>query len=300
VLNNGASDVTVRGLTITNTRDSAVRINAGARHTIANNTITNFDCDGGGNEGGLAGVAVWQSGSGHQVLDNVITGQAARRGFGVWFKSTNTQPSGGGHTISRNQIRNVYDGIGGETEDHARGGFDRDTLIEANQISDCDDDGISVEGGTQNVRVRNNTITRCAIGIANAPNLTGPVYFENNTITNAVPGYYGNTACFKVGNNGRGVAYFTGNVCTIDGDGWSQTNAGMNPVISRRNEIRVTRYVMEMNSISSGVSETAFSWDEDIMCTTDPDRFWEYLTGRYDSMADVQARTRHETNGVQC
>lgn len=310
--NNGiviaASDVTVRGLTVTNTRQATIRINSGGRNVIDGNTLTLFDCDRNGSEN-EAGVATWYAGPGGQtIVNNTIDGNPSAtnstqaNGNGVWFKSQTSSPSGGGHYVAGNAIRVVYDGIGGEVEDDPRGGFDRDSLIENNTIDLCRDDGISVEGGTQNVRVVGNVITRCAIGIANAPNLSGPVYFERNHITQAVPGEYGNIQCFKVGNLGRGVAHYTENTCILGpgADGWGQTNAGVNPIISRGNYISVGRYVIEMNSLSSGVSESAFSWEGDTLCTSDPDRFIEYFTGRYESMADFSDRTRHEQSGSAC
>lgn len=59
--------------------------------------------------------------------------------------------------------------------------------------------------------MRRNAISRCAIGIASAPNLTGPLFIEENVITDGRPGHYGNVQCFKVGHGGQGVAYYTAN-----------------------------------------------------------------------------------------
>ena len=123
--------------------------------TVQNNTVQDFDCRNQGPEF-RAGVGSWYAGSGHRILNNTITrrvelsgGLAGGQSNGIWFKSTTASPSGGGHLISGNVIKGVYDGIGGETEDDPRCGFDRNTTIENNTIDTCYDDGISVEGGTQ-------------------------------------------------------------------------------------------------------------------------------------------------------
>jgi hypothetical protein len=306
-----AHDVTIRNLTVRNTRLSTILIDGlhsdkPARATVEGNKLTLFDCDNNGSEN-EAGAAFWYAGSGQRVLNNTIDRRPAQsdptggKSNGIWFKSNTAHPSGGGHVIRGNTIRGVYDGIGGEVEDDPRGGFDRDTVIENNRIDTCHDDGISVEGGTQNVIVRNNTIQRCAIGIANAPNLTGPVTFENNRITEGRPGAYGNVLCFKLGDfrgNGPGIARYIGNTCQLGpgADGWAQTNNGMNPIYARRNEIRVGRYVIEMSLPATG----SHDFDGDTLCTTDRERFVQWGGTSYPSLSAWRSATGQESSGRQC
>lgn len=311
-----SSNVTIRGLKIRNSRDGAILVDGRqassvAYVTIDSNYIENFDCQSIGPQY-RAGIAVWQANNGMVITNNTIVGKPGNStyrggGNGIWFKSHSQDPSGGGHRISGNIIRGVYDGIGGEKEDDPRGSFDRDTIIENNTISYCYDDGIQTEGGTKNIHVRNNRIDHCAIGIANAPNLIGPIYFENNTITDSMPGFYGNMLCFKVGNyqpnlippsevgpeNGR--AYYTGNSCTITGDGWGQTNAPVASIISRNNSLKTGRYVIEINSPAPGA---VYDFDYDCLYTTDSTRFVEFPTGKWYSFKDFQTLGKQEANGI--
>ncbi|MPZ14495.1 MAG: hypothetical protein GEU73_08745 [Chloroflexi bacterium] len=296
-----ASGSVVRGLGMKRSVDAAVLIqNDTVRDvTIDGNTIQDFDCRNQGPEY-RAGVGVWYAGSGQRILNNTITrrielpgGLTAGKSNCIWFKSSSDIPSGGGHYVAFNTIQGCYDGIGGEVEDDPRGGFDRDTTIERNTIRDCYDDGISAEGGTANVRVRDNLIERCAIGIANAPNLTGPIYFENNTILDGRPGAYGNVLCFKVGNAGSGVAYYTNNRCVLTGDGWAQTNRGNNPIVARGNQINVTRYVIELTtSVAEGTT-----FDGNCLYTSDPGRFVTWGGVTYTTLDAFRSGAGQETSG---
>jgi hypothetical protein len=296
-----ASGATVRGLEIRNAIDAAVLINDPSVQsvTIDGNAIHDFDCRDQGAEY-RAGVAVAYGGSGQRITGNTITrrlelpgGSYGGRSDCIWFKSSSESPSGGGHYIAYNTVQGCYDGIGGEVEDDPRGGFDRDTIIEHNLVYDCYDDGIQVEGGTADVRVRNNHIERCGIGIANAPNLTGPVYFENNTILNGVPGRHGNVLCFKLGDNGTGVAYYSDNRCLLTGDGWGQTNRGNNPIVARGNEIHVSRYVIEL----TGPPAVGTSFDGNCLYTSDPNRFVKWGNATYRNLAAFRSGAGQELTG---
>jgi hypothetical protein len=296
-----ASDATILGLGLQRTVDAGVRMDGAAGVEVSCSTIQDFDCAGVDTAQNRAGVAVSYGGQGHRILDNTIVRRVELDGGNlvgglsncIWFKSSSEMPSGGGHLIARNVLAGCYDGIGSEVEDDPRGGFDRDTVIEDNLVTDCFDDGIQVEGGTQDLIVRDNTIRRCAIGIANAPNLTGPITFENNTIEEGVPGFYGNVLCFKVGNLGTGVAYFTANRCVVDGTGWGETNPGVNAIVARENRISVGRYAIEIASpIDPGTS-----FDEDCLYSSDPDRFVKWADVLYADLAAFQAGAGQEAAG---
>lgn len=281
-----ANNSIVRGLLLRNTLESAVLIeNIGTKNiTIDSNQITDFDCTGSGPEN-HAGVAVWYGGSGQKITGNNIK----RRSSGsldngqsdcIWFKSNSANRSGGLHTISGNVLSGCWDGIGGEVEDDLHGSFDGNTLIEGNHVINCNDDGIQVEGGTMGVVVRDNIIEQCAIGIANAPNLSGPSNFIGNVIRDGKVGWSGNIACFKIGDGGSGVAYYTNNTCILGGsisEGWAQTNPGNNRIISRGNVIRVGDYVIEF---TGGVA-AGTSFDEDCLWTTSGIKFAKWNGNQY-------------------
>jgi hypothetical protein len=174
-----------------------------------------------------------------------IAGPPQGFGNGIWFKSDSSQPSGGGHYIADNVIVGGFDGIGGETENDVHGSFDRNTIIEGNVISDCWDDGIQVEGGNADIRVRYNRIDGCAIGIAFAPNLQGPLYIEKNKILDMQPGYYGDATAFKIGGGTpTAVAYLTDNTAVSGGDGIKQSEPGLAKLIARHNVFQLSGYVL--------------------------------------------------------
>lgn len=298
-----ASGSTIQGLVIRRNVDTAVTIeNTTVRNiTIDGNTIQDFDCKGQGPEY-RAGIASWNGGSGIRITNNTIQRRTSGSLTGatsdcIWFKSNTASPSGGGHYIAGNTLVGCWDGIGGETEDDPRGSFDRNTTIENNTITDCEDDGIQVEGGNANTIVRNNTIRRCSVGIANAPNLTGPLTIEGNTITEGRLGSYGNLACFKVGDNGTAVTNYTNNTCILTATGsvgWSQTNPGNNRIVARGNQINVRDYTMEFSSgLPSGTS-----FDADCLFSAAVGRFAKWAGTVYGSINSFRNATGQEASGT--
>jgi hypothetical protein len=309
---NGA---TIRGLTVRNTIAASVLLEASSGQplpsnvTIDGNKLLDFDCQEISDDQYRAGIAVWFSGPGIRITNNQIMRRSGgqQRGWanGIWFKSSNATPSGGGHYIAGNTIVGGWDGIGSEVEYEARGGFDRDTIIEGNTIRDCWDDGLQVEGGAQNVIVRNNDISACGTGIAFAAPVTGPLYIENNHIHDLRRGRHDNLFCFKVGNRGEGVTYLTGNRCIVDSpaerssggaNGIAHTDNGLAPIVARSNIFRVSRYVFEMRE---GTSFAGTSFDGDCLWSSNPESFIEWAGRNYGNLSDFRNATGMEANGRQ-
>lgn len=294
-----ANNVTIRGLGVRKTDESGIRIDGANDVTVDDVTVQDYNCDDSDDQF-EAGIAVWE-GARLTVTDSTITRRSALnggpKGFGngIWIKNT-SQNGGGGHYIADNIITGGFDGIGGEPEDSVSGGFYRDSVIERNQISDCWDDGIQVEGGNINVAVRDNTIYRCSVGVAMAPTLTGPLYVERNQIRDLQIGYYDAQFAFKLGDGSKGTIFITENVVVSDGDGFKETNGGgVGKITSRRNIILVDRKVIEIGSISN----TASSFDQDCLWTTDPNRFISWRQTEYPDLATFQNSTGQESNGIE-
>lgn len=302
-----ANDVLVRGLGLKRTTSTALLIAGGvARTTVDGNTIQDFNCLDQLAQFN-AGIGAWYAGTGQRITNNTITrrvetsGPQAGNGDGIWFKSNTQNQSGGGHYIVGNVITGGYDGIGGEVEDDPHGSFDRDTIIERNVVRNCGDDGIQSDGGNVNVSIRDNTIDECGLGLSFTPNLLGPLYVERNTVSSHTMGILGALACMKVGDGGVGTAYITANVCNIDGsstndqggDGIKQTNSGLAAYVSRSNVIQVTRYVMEFN----GTPLPGSSFDLDCLQTTDPLRFINWAGTRYPTLQAFRTATGQELAG---
>ncbi|MDP2675099.1 MAG: right-handed parallel beta-helix repeat-containing protein [Dehalococcoidia bacterium] len=286
-----ASNVTLRNYTLLHAEEAAVRIDgkdADYRNIVIENvTIKDFNCADGGNDQLRAGVACWGCTALTVRNSHIETGHTY--GDGIWVK--NYGPSkGGGHTFTGNRIIGGWDGIGGEPEDKPYGGVYKNTLIQGNSVSGCHDDGIQVEGGNVNVRVKGNTVTDCGIGVAFAPNITGPLYIEGNVLRNLRVGDYGQQAAFKIGDaensNAKGIAYITGNTISTAGDGFMQSNPGLSPIVFTDSCLNVSRYVYEFTAPLPAGS----SFDRNVLKTTDTTRFAKINNDNdYKTLASIQA-----------
>lgn len=299
---NNIPDVTVQGLTIRNYRGSGVQVYGqdADRISVLGNDIHDFACAGGSNST-YAGVSFWYSGSHQRVVGNTIRYRAAQptRGGqnGIWFKSSDGagEASGGYHTVTDNRVIGGWDGIGGEGEDSVHGVWDGNATVLRNHVSDCWDDGISAEGFTGGSHFSDNVVENCGLGFANASrNNRGEVRFERNVITSNAVGYYGNQACFKLGDGGSQTAHIVGNRCTLTvGDGLAQTNAGISTLVVTDNVWSTGRYVYEITNLPG--AGTVF--DRNCLHTTDPTRFVKYANARYLTLAEFRAATGQEAQG---
>ena len=298
------SDITVSGIQVRNTVGAGVYIgNGDPADPLAENItielmhINHFNCRD-EEIPAYAGVSVWFAGCCMNITNNSIDYRdfsEPEHGFGngIWFKSNEEVPSGGGHLISGNQITGGWDGIGGESEGDPHGTFDRDTIVEGNTITGCWDDGVQVEGGNTNVVVRDNSVKGCGTGIAAAPTLVGPLYIENNTIRDLVVGRYENQSCFKLGYDGAGTIFFTDNTCITQGEGFSQSNSGVNAIVTDGNCIVVTGYAIQIGDVLPDGS----SLQGDTLSSAGDLIHFEGTT--YETLAQFQDATGHETDGVE-
>jgi hypothetical protein len=297
------SQITLSGMQVRNTMGAAIKIGDGpddlprpSHLLIEGMYITDFNCNEVETQA-LAGIAVWYPQCCVEIRDNVVRyrseGDAHGKGDGIWFKSNSERPGDGGHTIDGNVISGGWDGIGGENEDDPHGTLDHDSVVSNNRIRDCWDDGIQIEGGNANVAIRDNYVTRCGTGIAFAPTLVGPLYVERNVIRDMRVGLYENQFCFKVGNAGDGITYLNDNICETEGDGISQTNSGIAPIVSRGNCFRVTRYVWE---IADGAR---MDFDKDTLWSSSTDYFLEWSGEKYASLQEFQTSTGQESAGLE-
>ena len=283
----GANGVTVRNLTVRNTPGPSIYLNGqdGARPanvTIEGNALLNFDCDQSRDHVYEAGVSSYYGGGGLRIVNNTITGPyspstncgSGECADGIWVKSNESNPSGGGHYIGSNRISNVWDGIGGEEEGSSRGAYDRNSTIERNVIGPCHDDGIQMDGGNQNNVVQDNEVYGCGSGVSFNPVNTGPLTIRRNYIHDLVSGdwFGGDSYCFKVGGGGGGTTTLDSNRCIVPSggtDGIHQTNDGLTPLSSSGNCYITSRYVFEIGGPVSGLA-----FDGDTIYTTD-------ATGRF-------------------
>lgn len=91
----------------------------------------------------------------------------------------------GNHVIRYNEILSdkdhYYNDVVGAGYNSSHRGFPgADSDIYCNYVANCWDDGLEVEGGSQNVRVWNNYIEHVYLPIGNAPAMIGPLYIWRN------------------------------------------------------------------------------------------------------------------------
>jgi hypothetical protein len=300
-----ANNVTLKNYVLLNANEAAVSIDEEqgtySNIIVENVTIKGYNCANGDGQY-RAGVACWYCTA--LTVRNSHIERPRGQGDGIWVKNDGDPSNGpgGGHSFTGNTIIGGWDGIGGEPEDQPYGGVYKNTLIQGNTVTGCDDDGIQVEGGNVNVRVKSNTVSGCGIGVAFAPNITGPLYIENNVLKNMIVAPYGQQAAFKIGdadNSGAtGIAYVTGNTINTPGDGFKQTNGGLSPIVSSQNCVVVGRYVIEFGDpVAAGTS-----FNNDTLWSTDDEgagRFIKWGGNKYGSLAEFRAATGQETAGTQ-
>lgn len=292
-----ASNVVIRNYTLLNASSSAILIDGSEDKgyenvAIEDVDIRDFNCSDLGDQF-AAGVACWSCTRLTVRNSHIETGR--EYGNGIWIKNYGLE-RGGGHQIVGNTIIGGWDGIGGEPESEVYGGVYRDTIIEGNAVSGCHDDGIQVEGGNIDVRVVANTISECPVGIAFAPNLLGPLYIEDNVITDLVLGSQEQQFGMKVGLEGEGTAYLTRNVISSEqGGGIFQTNSGLSAMVTDDNCIDVEYYAITFGQAPP--DGTAFNGDQ--LSTSDPDRFIQWDGTRYGDLESFHAATGQEADGVQ-
>ena len=171
-----------------------------------------------------------------------------------------------------------------------------------NNIYRADDDGLQIEGGNKNVRIWDNYIEDCDIGIATCPVLEGPCYVFRNIVWNKS----GRTNCraTKIGKQaiGYGRLYYYHNVFYMVGvnNGISQTNSDVGNVVSKNNAVYCGRYVIELTSNPA----VSCDFDYDYLYSTqqpidsDPRRFIKWgSTGGF-SLEQFQEKTGQEMHGV--
>ena len=117
---------------------------------------------------------------------------------------------------------------------------------------------------------------------------------QRNVIHDLDIGLYDNQFCFKIGNEGDGVVQLRDNVCRTDGNGLSQTNPEISPLVSSGNCYQVSRYAMEVD----GPLPPGSYLDNDVFFSTDSDRFIKWNEVRYGTLREFQAATDLEPNGV--
>lgn len=171
----GQSYVRIIGLQV----EGMIKFNDSAHVSIENCVITT-------QRDGI--VAYGKKVSSIVVTDNVIRGPCRWEESSLGNKGDNRGEgivlTGPGHVIAHNYVEGFRDGISLVEDEGANDQHSID--IYRNDIYRCCDDGIEADFAMGNVRVYENRLTDCFMGISSQPSLGGPTYFVRNQIYNAL------------------------------------------------------------------------------------------------------------------
>ncbi|WP_298545579.1 T9SS type A sorting domain-containing protein [uncultured Aquimarina sp.] len=179
--------------------------------------------------------------------------------------------SSGKNVIRYNEIYSdnahyFNDGIGGGQNDSWVGNVGSDSDIYGNKISHCHDDALEIEGGNRNVRIWNNYMKQCFIGVGTAPVSIGPMYVFRNVAEKLEITVNGTGGRFWKGGTAGNQSYMGGliyifhntifnNKAGIDGLG----NKPMKNITSRNNILAVRS--SGNNSISANDGNNSYNYD---------------------------------------
>lgn len=164
-------DVVFEGLAIRNAT-WGIAVNGGARITVRRCLITDVE----------TGLVAQRDGARQQrffLADNVLVGRA------TWPRTRGIEERGGirlggsGHVVCFNRVRGFADAISVHPA-YPCAAID----IYGNEISECTDDGIELDGSEHNTRCFENRLTNVFQGISLQPVHGGPVYVFRNALYN--------------------------------------------------------------------------------------------------------------------
>lgn len=169
----GLSDVMFEGLTLRNAT-WGIAVNEGARITVRRCRFLDLDYGFVATRNGARQTRIY-------FADNELIGRSR------WPRSEGIEPrrgiqlGGTGHVVCHNRIRGFADAI------NTFPAFPCAAIdVYGNEISECTDDGIELDGSEHNVRCFANRLTNVFQGISAQPVHGGPVYVTRNTMYNVV------------------------------------------------------------------------------------------------------------------
>ena len=268
---NNSSNIVIRECLITTDRDGVVSYGNGVTNAlIMDNTII--------------GPTVWN--------EAALGNNGNNLGEGIVL-------TGPGNVIAFNRVEGFRDGIS-LVEDS--GAVNQQSIdIYGNDIYRCADDGIEADFSMGNVRVYQNRLTDCFMGISSQPSLGGPTYMVRNVIYNAVH------QAFKLQRSSVGDIGIHNTVVksgdafnVITGDVWSRAYF--------RNNIFIGGPAGTYNGFNNGAGRILYLPSSDSTCDFNFDGYGSIGTGgafigqiestSFNGLAQLQSMTT-ETNSVQ-
>jgi hypothetical protein len=213
---------------------------------------------------------------------------------GSFHETSGISINGGtGNVVRDNDIDGLFNGI-------FVGSFSNDwdesesphTDVHGNRLTRINDDPLEPEGACLQVRFFDNVSEESLMGISLAPINVGPVWIHHNSFWRT------RSSGLKLNNSPVGPmliyhnTFFTDlpstNCVTTGESGWSNT-------VLRNNILHGTRYVFE----DTHTPGPGHDWDHDLLFSTaQPASFVKWNNTRYYTLAEFQAGTGQEPNGL--
>lgn len=208
-----------------------------------------------------------------------------------------------GNVFRYNTFTDMFDAMSPGSEDDA--GYTSNMDIHDNIMNEVGDDGISLDGVARNIRVYNNKINNCLVGVSAAPLAGGPSYIFRNLIVNSnSSGWSSNSEYkpypfkFNVGSSfSTNWVYLYHNTCFTDISGCDgflfKDYSDWHDIISRNNIYMGTSYAFRSQSSTNPID---FNYDN-FYTTHGSNRFY-WNGSNYNSLANFSTATGQETNGL--
>lgn len=196
---------------------------------------------------------------------------------------------GKGNIVRKNEIAGFFNGITiAYWDDLFDPNMNQSTVISENKLHHILDDCIEPEGTCCNLRIHDNEMYECTVGVSLAPITLGPVFVVRNRISDFL------LTSFKFSHNTSGPCFIYHNtaVTTKENTNGIVSSGPWENMIFKNNIIAGTCYAIEDHELTG---ETRFDFDN--LYTTDPTRFVKWKDKRYYSATEFYRGTLQEEHG---
>ncbi|MBN2092092.1 right-handed parallel beta-helix repeat-containing protein [candidate division KSB1 bacterium] len=198
--------------------------------------------------------------------------------------------AGEGNIIRKNQIHGYFNGITiAFWDNYQDASYNRNVDIYNNLLYDIGDDCIEPEGTCTNLRIWNNIMYNCTVGISLAPITKGPVYAWRNVISNFM------LTSFKFSHATTGICYIYHNTAYTRNPRTSGlvSSGPWKNITFRNNIISGTFYALEDEYLNGDAS-----FDYDNLYTTDKQRFVQWKNRSYTTLTQFSQSSQQELHAM--
>lgn len=198
--------------------------------------------------------------------------------------------AGEGNIIRKNQINGYFNGITiAFWDNYEDASYNKNVDIYNNLFFDIGDDCIEPEGTCANLRIWNNQMYNCTVGISLAPITKGPAYAWRNVISNF------KLTSFKFSHSTTGVCYVYHNTAYTRNPRTSGlvSSGPWKNITFRNNILSGTYYALEDEYLNGDAN-----FDYDNLYTTDKQRFVQWKNKSYTSLTQFSQNSQQEQHAI--